>query len=535
MSNLAKPTSSTESTASLTHWGAARIAREIAAGRVSARQVVEAFARRIEHVDKCLNAVVVRLLDQALDEARAADEAQALGRPLGPLHGVPITIKECFQVAGTAATLGLVSRANDVASSDGQTVGQLRQAGAIVLGKTNVPQLMLWHESDNPLYGRTNNPWDLSRTAGGSSGGEAAIIAAAGSPLGLGSDMGGSLRIPAHFCGIHALKPTSHRLSRGGLVHALRGMEAIAFQPGPMARRVEDLELAMRVLCRPAASGGRVNHDAAPGELPDPRAVKLGPLGVAVWNDDPFFPVSPAIKRAVDDAADILFAHGCQRRSISVPTAEWLNVYYGIAGADGGADVRRLLRGNPADPCIRQLLRISAAPNWLRPLLAHALRWMGQSYASDVVRSARSRSTDEYWQLAHRLSRIVQQCERRMDEAGIDLIVSPAFATPAPRHGDAFDMLPAACYSFLPNLLGFPAGLVATSRVRNGEESERKETRDWAVRKAVRAERGSRGLPVGVQLVARHWREDVVLAAMRLIESESEGRDGFPGVAEPQP
>ncbi len=194
-----------------TDWSAAQIARRVARREVSALEVVQAHIARIEAVNGRLNAVVVPRFDEARTEAAAADDRLARGEPIGPLHGVPITVKECFHLAGTPASIGLARRQHELSADDGLLVARLRKAGAIVLGKTNLPQLMIWHESDNPVYGRTNNPWDLGRTPGGSTGGEAAIIAARGSPLGLGNDLGGSIRVPCHFCGIHGFKPTSLR------------------------------------------------------------------------------------------------------------------------------------------------------------------------------------------------------------------------------------------------------------------------------------------------------------------------------------
>ncbi len=166
-----------EPTTSLT-LGAEGIANRLASGDLSAREVVEEHIQRIEEVNPRLNAVVVPLFDQARNEAAAADAARSRGEPLGPLHGVPVTIKEQFLVAGTPTTVGLPGRVSHRAESDGPLVQRLRQSGAIVLGKTNVSQLLIYHESDNPVYGRTNNPWDPDRTPGGSSGGEAAIVAA---------------------------------------------------------------------------------------------------------------------------------------------------------------------------------------------------------------------------------------------------------------------------------------------------------------------------------------------------------------------
>src|SRR5262249_49918030 len=194
-----------------------------------------------------------KLYDQARAEARAADEQHARGEPLGPLHGVPITIKEQFMLKDTPSTWGLPSQANWRAEADGPLVARLREAGGIVLGKTNIPQLLYYNEADNPVYGRCNNPWDPERTPGGSSGGEAAIVSAGGSALGIGGDLGGSLRVPAHFCGICTLKPTSLRLTNLDNPPHLgaHGQEAIINQDGVLARSVADLALGMRILAAP--------------------------------------------------------------------------------------------------------------------------------------------------------------------------------------------------------------------------------------------------------------------------------------------
>lgn len=275
-------------TSSPLDWSAAEIARRVARREISATEVARTFIQRIEAVNPRLNAVVIPRFEQALAEAAAADERQARGEPLAPLHGVPITVKECFLLTGTKATIGLNSAAyQKPAEADGVMVARLRRAGAIVLGKTNLPQLMIWHECDNPVYGRTNNPWDLERTPGGSTGGEAAIIAARGSPLGLGNDLGGSIRVPCHFCGIHGFKPTSLRLTRRGSAHTLYGFNAIVTQPGPMARHVEDLWLMLQVLAD--NSDGQDAGEVAPTTLGDPAQVDVSKLRIAVWTDDEIF------------------------------------------------------------------------------------------------------------------------------------------------------------------------------------------------------------------------------------------------------
>ncbi|MEP6972694.1 MAG: amidase family protein [Actinomycetota bacterium] len=229
------------------------LAQEIADGRMSVVEVVEAHITRIEAVDPRLNAVVVPMFD---DARRRAQEADRLPTELrGRLHGVPITVKECFDVTGTPSTAGLTARSRHRAKTDAPLIASVRQAGGILLGKTNVSQLLMYVETDNPVYGRTNNPHDADRSPGGSSGGEAAIIAAGGSALGLGTDVGGSVRVPAHGCGIHAFKPTPGLLSVAGTVDILGnaacsaiglgghpGSQRCGYQPG--------------VRCAVAAAGG---------------------------------------------------------------------------------------------------------------------------------------------------------------------------------------------------------------------------------------------------------------------------------------
>src|SRR5215813_9485749 len=203
---------STTSDRTITKLSATELAAVIARGEVSVVEAVEAHIARIEQVNPTLNAVVVKRYTEARAEARAADERRSWGGALAPLHGVPITIKESLDLTGTPSTYGLTARASALAEHDNFYVARMRAAGAIVLGKTNVSQLLLYVESDNPVYGRTNNPWNQARTSGGSSGGQAAILAAGGSPLGIGTDIGGSVRLPASFCGVTSLKPTAGRL-----------------------------------------------------------------------------------------------------------------------------------------------------------------------------------------------------------------------------------------------------------------------------------------------------------------------------------
>jgi fatty acid amide hydrolase len=289
----------------VTALSASEQARLIRNGEVSSLEVVNAHIERIEAVNPALNAVVVKRYEAAREEASEADRQRANGAPMGALHGVPITIKECLDLAGTPSTFGLPSRANVMMERDDAYVARMRAAGTIVLGKTNVAQLLMYFESDNPVYGRTSNPWDLSRTCGGSSGGEAAIIASGGSPLGLGTDIGGSVRTPAAFCGIASIKPTAGRLPDAGRFSSPFGQRAIVSQVGVLAREVADVRLGLEI-----ANGGDNPAVEPPMPLGDAGEVDISRLRVAVYVDDGIFPVAPAVRRAVHEAAAMLSSAG---------------------------------------------------------------------------------------------------------------------------------------------------------------------------------------------------------------------------------
>ncbi|MDQ3855220.1 MAG: amidase, partial [Chloroflexota bacterium] len=249
---------------------ASTLARRIREREVSSQQVVEAHLRRIESINPRLNAVVQLAAQEALAAARAADEALAVGKRVGVLHGVPFSVKDWIDTAGLPCTGGDPRFRDRLPQEDATVVARMRQEGAILLGKTNVMV-------ENPVYGRTSNPYNLAYSTTGSSSGEAALIAAGGSPLGLGSDSGGSIRQPAHACGIAGLKPSTGRVPLTGHFPFISAMNDPRTVIGPMARYVEDLTLVLPIL------SGVDWKDASvvPMPLGDPGAVDLGALRVA--------------------------------------------------------------------------------------------------------------------------------------------------------------------------------------------------------------------------------------------------------------
>jgi amidase len=448
------------------HYSSATVLAEaIRAKRVSSLEVVNACLRRIEQVNPRLNAVVQLVADTARANARQADAELARGKLRGPLHGVPFTVKDSFDAAGVVSTAGTQGWANRIPTEDATLVARIRAAGAILLGKTNTPEFTWSDETDNLVYGRTSNPYDLTRTPGGSSGGPAAILAAGGSPLDVGSDTGNSIRMPSHNCGIAGIKPTAGRISKYGHAISYRGILESWTQVGPMARRLEDL-----ILVLPLVSGTdfRDPH-AVPALLRDPARVNISSLRVVTFVENPLRQPTPETVKTVETAAAALRAAGAKVEQQKPPGLDdATELWHKLAFADGGAWLRRLLKdaGTPGTGSLGDIPSKDEVPSGQLTLLVEQL---------DEVRS--------------RLLRFMQK---------VDLIVCPVMAMPAVRHGESTKPGYADGYNEPHNITGWP---VAVVRVGTSPE----------------------GLPIGVQLVAQPWREDVALAAARVVESASGG------------
>ena len=273
-------------------------------GQLAARTLIQSLADRIELLDPALNAVIARRFDAALAEADSADVLRRSGRPAPPLLGLPVTIKDSLEVAGLPTTCGSPQLRDYRPEADAPLVRRLREAGAIVLGKTNVPLYASDFQTFNELHGVTRNPWALDRTPGGSSGGAAAALAAGFAAAELGSDLSGSLRLPAHFCGVLALKPTWGLLPQAGSLLGPRPVlrERDLAVVGPMARSAEDLALLFEVLTAPERATGQDGLLPAPGEVTT--------LRVAAWLDEPFCPLDPSLRVVLERALERLGAAG---------------------------------------------------------------------------------------------------------------------------------------------------------------------------------------------------------------------------------
>jgi amidase len=433
-------------------------ARLIRNGEVSSAELVEAHLQRIEQINPSLNAVVQVLSDQ---------KQRPRGAAHGPLAGVPFSIKDSIEVAGTVCTAGTLGlRSAPASTQDATLVARLRAAGAIPIARTNLPDLLFAFESDNLIHGRTNNPYDLSRTSGGSSGGEAALIAACGSPFGLGSDAAGSVRLPAHFCGVASIKPTSGRLPRTGHVPPAGGWIETLWQIGPMARRVEDLYALMPLLARPDG----LDRTVIGMPNGNPEAVRIGDLRVAFFTDNGIVPADPETITVVQQAAAAL-ANEVQAMDERRPPGieESYEHEMRLIGPDGGDSLRAYLAAVGSTRTHRLL------DGWLAKL---------EPYRTNLAGFA------QYWADLDRFR------ARMLAFLGhYDVILSPVCAHAALPHGTSIDegTFQGFSYTMTYNLTGWPAAVVRCGQTESG-------------------------LPIGVQIAAHPWREDVALRIAARLE-----------------
>jgi Asp-tRNA(Asn)/Glu-tRNA(Gln) amidotransferase A subunit family amidase len=458
----------------LTFLSAVAMAAQIREKKISPAELADAHLAKIERLNPKLNAYVQVDTERVRRAARAAEAAVARGTDIGPLHGVPISIKSSIAVAGMRCESGTRLRAGFVAVHDAPLVERLRNAGAIILGVTNTPEILMAWETDNLLYGRTNSPWDFERTPGGSSGGEAAAIAAGMSAGGVGSDGGGSIRVPAHFSGICGLKPTPGRIPSTGHFPASSGPFALIGVVGPMARTVADLKALFEIMQGPDDG----DTCAAPVPLQWPSDAEVKQLRVGYFEEDGRTPVTPETRAAIRTAADALRHAGFQVepfRPEGLEEARLLWKKFFVAAA--GMLIRPMFHDRDRD---------------LSPILKQFLEW------SSAEAPLTGESLLDAW-----IRRDVARADFLAEMKKYPILLCPAAAIPAFRHGErswtiegkTVEYLDAWSYTEFFNLLGNPGAVVPVSH-------------------------SSEGLPIGVQIVGRPWEEEKVLAVAAVLERE---------------
>jgi amidase len=467
----------------LVHFTVHQTAQAVRERKVSAVEVVQAYLNHIAQHNPTLNAIVTLNVERALERAQEADAALARGEMWGPLHGVPVTIKDAFETAGLRTTSSFPPLAHYVPKQDATVVSRLRAAGAIILGKTNMPILTVDIQSNSPLFGRANNPWDLTRTTGGSTGGGAAAVAAGLSPLEIGSDGGGSIRIPSHFCGVFGLKPTEHRVPATGHIPDLPGYPRAVRHLcgfGPLARCVQDLRLCLALIAGPDGQ----DLDVPPVPLNHhPPARVLRELRFA-WTDDfGGVPVTTETGAALDRLASALSGLGCRVEHANPPGFEFAlawQTYGEIMGSMVGVFLPFLLRA---------LGRLSGI-----------LLYRNEPIYRAITRGMQV-SLRRYLEALTRRDALIEKMERFL--AGWDAWLCPVTPTPAFTHRRSGIGLPTRPIEVGGVKLPYWKGSISYTTIFNL-------TGNPVV--VLPMAHSKEGLPLGVQVVGRRWHDVELLA-----------------------
>ena len=474
------------------------IAKAVRQGDVDPAEVLREHRRRHDKTHGRLHALIQPRHDSAATEVQQLDLE-------GTLAGVPVSVKECFAVRGLRTTLGIPSRQHLVDKADAPIVRQLRSQGAVVIGKSNVPQAMYLHETTNPVWGQTNHPEDARRGPGGSSGGDAALVAAGVVPLAIGNDLAGSVRQPAHACGIPAFLPASSQLGNAGGFDTLPSFKLLSSRAGFLAGSVTDLKLAATAF----------------GVIPVSSSVEVAPRRIALWPAMGLMPPAAAVRRGVAEAAAILRAAGHLVDEIDdqlATDAAWL--MFALLSADGGADIKKLFTSDQPMPTVGRLLRIAGLPRSVRPPLATLMSLLGNRVEAAALRATGPRSANGWKSLLDKQQQVLDQVDHL--RAQHDAILCPVSSLPALRHGTAARLVAAAAPCLLANLADLSAGVVPVTRVVTAEERTRSWSTDRVLQAAAATERESAGLPIGVQIIglaSGPTAERIVLDLLATIEA----------------
>ncbi|KDQ61771.1 hypothetical protein JAAARDRAFT_31250 [Jaapia argillacea MUCL 33604] len=519
---------------------ASEIVRRIKLGQWMAIDVLEAYIARAALAHSITNCLTEVFFETARKEARALDEEFArTGHLKGPLHGVPVSFKDQFEIAGVDATIGFTQWANKPCSTDAFLVSEYRDLGAIPFVKTNVPQTMLAFECSNPLWGVSLNPWSAHYTCGGSSGGEGALLAMDGAAMGVGSDIGGSLRIPASYCGIYSLKPGVGRFSTLGARSPTKGFESIKTVTGPMTRSLDDLELVCQSIF------GRPDPYCELTPLPFREQKLPSKLRFGYYTNDGFVKASPANKRAVLETVAALRAKGHECVEIEVPLpSKAMEIFISLTAADG---YKTLLSHLGPDPQESALFLVTLGPklfSFVRSVACWALSSViGDTMFSNIVGEARVKPVRELYTVVAQRDEYKRLFYREVwQKHELDGIVAPVQALPGLPHGGCANLAPLAAATILYNMVESPAGSVPVTRV---DATLDKLTEEWdspiggskllqdalySGKAPVYDVEKMNGLPVGIQIVGKTWEDEKVLAMMRVVD-EALGPRGFgPGM-----
>ncbi|XP_026999162.2 vitamin D3 hydroxylase-associated protein-like [Tachysurus fulvidraco] len=493
----------------------AELSQKIRGGSLQPNAVLHAYMEKALEVNRelnCSTAVLMESLKQ-VEEVESHKE--------GLLYGIPVSIKDNVDIKGYDSTCGVLTKLDDPVIKDSVVVSVLKKQGAIPFIKTNVPQGLLNYECSNPIYGRTVNPCNLQKTCGGSSGGEGALIAGGGSILGLGTDIGGSIRIPAAFCGICGLKPTNNRLSLHGINSCAKGGKTALSAVGPMARDVESLALCMRaLLCT-----DMFTLDPTVPPIPFNQQVyeSSEPLRIGYYENDGYFQPSPSMSRALRETRELLEQAGHTLVAFNPPRIVTAFHEFVLRGnlADTGATLLQHFKEGPVDQCLKYQVSLCAVPVFVKKLISLLLRPIYPRMAAAVHSICGVSSVADLWKQHTEAEVYIQETLSQWEKLELDVLLCPMLG-PAYNFNYTGKLSSALTYTALYNVLNFPVGVVPVTVVTDEDEEELKHYTgnygDVWDKTFIKAIRGGVGLPVAVQCVARPWQEEMCLRLMREVE-----------------
>ncbi|KAG2362887.1 amidase signature enzyme [Suillus spraguei] len=511
---------------------ASEIVQRIAKGEWTSSEVLEAYIAR----SAIAQAKVNFLYEDARKQAKELDAEFASTKTLrGPFYGVPVSVKDNYQIEGYDATIGFTAWANNPGKKDACVVAQLRAAGAIIFVKTNVPQTMLAFECSNPLWGRTTNPWNNKYTCGGSSGGEGALLAMDGSASGIGSDIGGSLRIPASYCGVYSLKPTAERVSSIGTQAVRPGFEVIRSSHGSLTRTVN---------C--SAKLSLAKKDSSHQNVPMPyHAVELpSKLRFGYYLSDGMMESSPACKRAVLETVSALRKQGHECIEFTSPlNTSAMEVFLGLASSNG-------YKKMDAEDSLFLVTLGPRLPSFVRKLACWiAKTFLGDSLFPRFFSLAREKSVLEFTDFTDQRNKVAATWYEQIsvwDKYGFDGIIAPVQSLPVIPHGGVTYLSVLAAATITYNIIDSPVGTIPVTRVNPDTDnlstdfvvgasgrSKMFETRMYLGKNPVYDPKAMEGIPVGVQLVGKKWEDEKVLAMMHVVDAALGPRGFGPGSWEP--
>lgn len=507
------------------------LVKNVSNGIWSAESVVLTYCWKASEVHEKTNCLTEILFEEALELAKNMDNLPDTEKT-GSLFGVPVSLKDCIDVAGFPSSVGIINWRMQFANENATIVDQLISEGAIPFCKTNVPQSMRSFECRNPLWGSTKHPIKSTYSPGGSSGGEAALISAGGSILGIGNDIAGSVRIPAHFCGLYTIKPSVYRISNKGVRSISPITPLINPTIGPMTRTFDDM---IPFISSCVARSGL--YDVLPmsnwNKLVDESISNTRKLRFGVMKSNSYLDATPACKRAVDVAVKSLIASGHEVIEFKLPfdADELVRIFYSIIVADGGKFLKKALSDEPLEASIAPFLNLIAFPTFVISLFSFVARFYQDKRPKLFLESFGPKSTYEIGELVQKQKHLAAKIHKAWETANIDAIITPPFASPALPEGAFIYTSNAASYSFIWNVLDFVAGIVPVTTVDSEldkifvDMKSKKDSSDvLKSSRVLEAEIESfydanemHGLPIGVQIVTPQFCELECLQAMKAL------------------